>query len=132
VSGVQLTYVTIFTRDVAALPSFYVDVFGLSEIAASASDRYRELTVGALKIGFPLTDAYRVLDMEDQANPTGVRSMITFAADDTAAVDTLTASAATHGGRVVKGPFKTAFGQYLSIVLDPEGNALRISAAFSE
>jgi predicted enzyme related to lactoylglutathione lyase len=129
---VHVTYVSIFTRDVAALPSFYVDVFGLEEIAASASDRYRELAVGALKIGFPLIDAYRVLDMEDQANPTGVRSMVTFAAEDAAAVDRLTASAAAHGGRVVKGPFATAFGQYLSIVLDPEGNALRISAALSE
>ena len=130
--AVQVTYVSIFTRDMAALPSFYVEVFGLEEIAASRSDRYRELSVGTLKIGFPLVDAYRVLDMEDQANPTGVRSMITFAAEDKSAVDRLTDSAATHGGRVVKGPFPTAFGQYLSIILDPEGNALRISAALSE
>jgi len=116
----------------AALPSFYVEVFGLGEIASSASERYRELEVGGLKIGFPLVDAYRVLDMEDQANPTGVRSMVTFAVENPAAVERLTALAAEHGGRVVKAPFATAFGQFLSIVLDPEGNALRISAALSE
>ena len=131
-TGVQVTYVSIFTRDLAALPSFYADVFGLSEVASSASERYRELEVGALKIGFPLVDAYRALDMEDQANPTGVRSMITFAAPDAAAVETLTARAAAHGGRVVKAPFATGFGQLLSVILDPEGNALRISAALLE
>jgi len=32
-TAVRLSYVSIFTKDVAALPSFYVDVFGLEEVA---------------------------------------------------------------------------------------------------
>jgi len=129
---VRLSYVSIFTQDVESLPTFYVDVFGLEEVAASRSDRYRELAVGDMMIGFPFIDAYRLLDMADQAEPTGVRSMVTFAVDDVAEVDRLTERALVHGGRVAKPPFATGFGQVLSVVLDPEGNALRISATSPE
>ena len=128
----RLSYVSIFTKDLATLPSFYVDVFGLEEVASSRSDRYRELAVGDLMIGFPFVDAYDMLDMGDQAEPTGVRSMVTFAVDGVAEVDRLTARAAAHGGRVAMPPFATGFGQVLSVVLDPEGNALRISTTSPE
>ena len=131
-TAVRLSYVSIFTRDMAALPSFYLDVFGLEEVAASRSDRYRELAVGDLMIGFPFIDAYAMLDMADLAEPTGVRSMVTFAVDGVTEVNRLTARAAAHGGRVAKPPFATGFGQVLSVVLDPEGNALRISATSPE
>ena len=128
----RLSYVSIFTKDVARLPSFYVDVFGLEEVASSRSDRYRELAVGDMMIGFPFVDAYDMLDMADQANPTGVRSMVTFAVDGIDEVNRLTARAATLGGRIAKPPFATGFGQVLSVVLDPEGNALRISTTSPE
>jgi predicted enzyme related to lactoylglutathione lyase len=127
-SKVSLTYVSIFTRDVERLPSSYADVFGLEEVAASRSHRYRELNMGAAMLGFPSADAYATLDLADQAAPTGVRSMLTFAATSPAEVDALTARAVQAGARLVKPGFDTAFGQYLSVVLDPEGNALRISA----
>ncbi len=131
-TAIRLSYVSIFTKDVGSLPSFYVDVFGLEEVATSRSDRYRELTVGDLMIGFPFIDAYDMLDMADQAEPTGVRSMATFAVDGVAEVDRLTARATAYGGRVAKPPFATGFGQVLSVVLDPEGNALRISTTSPE
>ena len=131
-TDVRLSYVSIFTRDVARLASFYVDVFGLHEVAASRSDRYRELLVGDLKIGFPFVDAYAMLDLADQAEPTGVRAMLTFAVDGITEVDRLTARASAFGGRIAKTPFATGFGQVLSIIIDPEGNALRISTASPE
>ena len=127
-SPVSLSYVSIFTKDVAALPTFYVEVFGLAEVEASRSNRYRELTLDALKLGFPFVDAYDTLDMTDQADPAGVRSMMTFAVADPEAVEDLTGRAVAHGARLVKPAFETPFGQYLSVVLDPEGNAIRISA----
>lgn len=126
--SVRVTYVTTFTRDVEALPSFYAAVFGLAEVEASRSDRYRELALGELKLGFPSIDAYPMVGLQDQAEPQGVRAMITFAVDTLAAVDRLTARAVEHGARLAKGPFPTGFGQYLSVIVDPEGNALRISA----
>jgi predicted enzyme related to lactoylglutathione lyase len=126
--GVALTYVSIFTRDVERLPDFYVQVFGLEEAAESRSHRYRELHMGAVKLGFPHIDAYAALDLADQAQPTGVRSMLTFAASSPAAVDALTDQALAHGASLAKPGFVTSFGQYLAVLLDPEGNALRIAA----
>ena len=124
----NLSYVSIFTKDVAALPSFYVEVFGLKEIMSSASDRYRELDLGAVKLGFPKVDAYAALDLQDQSEPTGVRAMLTFAADSAGEVDAMASRAAQHGARLAKAGFTTPFGQYVAVVLDPEGNAVRISA----
>lgn len=125
---VWLSYVSIFTRDVERLPSFYADVFGLQEVIGSRSDRYRELSMGAAKLGFPYVDAYQVLELADQSDPAGVRSMLTFATASIDEVNALTERAVGHGARLVKPGFNTAFGQYLSVVLDPEGNAIRISA----
>ena len=130
-TAVNLSYVSIFTRDVVSLPTFYVEVFGLEEVMSSASDRYRELDLGAVKLGFPLVDAYATLDLQDQADPTGVRAMLTFAVDSAARVDDLAGQAAARGARLAKAGFSTAFGQYLAVVLDPEGNAIRISAPLS-
>jgi len=129
--AIRISYLSIFTRDVAALPDFYIAVFGLQEVETSRSERYRELMIGSLKLGFPSIDAYRGLDMADQADPSGVRSMPTFAVDSAEAVARLTGRAVQHGARLVKGPFPTHFGQVLSVLLDPEGNALRISAAIT-
>ena len=125
---VRVSYISFLTRDVQALPDFYKGVFGLEEIEASRSDRYRELSLGQLRLGFPFVDAYQMLDMSDQADPTGVRSLVTFAVEDAATVDRLASRAAGLGARLVKGPLATGFGQYLAVLLDPEGNGLRISA----
>lgn len=127
-STIRISYVSIFTTDIETLPNFYIDVFGLEEVTSSRSDRYRELKAGDLMLGFPSIDAYANLDMTDQAAPIGVRSMITFAAEDAAAVDILATKAAQRGARLVKPPFRTDFGQHLAVLLDPEGNAIRIAA----
>ncbi len=126
--AVTLSYVTLITRDVAALPDFYVALFGLPEVETSRSERYRELVLGDTLLGFPSTDAYRALDMTDQADPTGVRALLTFRAEDPAAVTRLTDRAVALGARLVKAPFATGFGHVLSVLLDPEGNGFRISA----
>ena len=126
---VRVSYISLFTRDVAALPDFYIAVFGLAEIAASRSDRYRELAVGALRLGFPYIDAYARIGLTDQIDPTGVRAMITFAAADAAAVARLAARAEAAGARLALPPTTTDFGQVIAVLLDPEGNAFRISAA---
>lgn len=127
-SALRISYVTMFTTDLEALPDFYVEVFGLEEVATSRSDRYRELKAGDLMLGFPWIDAYANLNMTDQVHPTGVRSMITFAAEGISAVDSLVGKATERGARLVKPPFTTDFGQYLAVLLDPEGNAIRIAA----
>ena len=39
-TAVNLSYVSIFTRDVVSLPTFYVEVFGLEEVILQIS-RYK-------------------------------------------------------------------------------------------
>ncbi len=125
----NVTHVSIFTRDVETLPSFYVDVFGFSEALKSRSWRYRELDGGSVRLGFPYIDAYATLGLDDEADPEGVRSIVTLTTPGGAAsVDALTAKAVECGARLVKPPFETSFRQYLSVILDPEGNAIRISS----
>jgi predicted enzyme related to lactoylglutathione lyase len=58
-----------------------------------------------------------------------VRSMITFAVGERGAVDDLIGRALSRGARLIKPAFTTDFGQYLAVLLDPEGNAIRIAAA---
>jgi predicted enzyme related to lactoylglutathione lyase len=129
--AIRLSYVSIFTRDVTALPSFYVELFGLQEVETSRSDRYRELMLGETLFGFPHLDAYEALDMADQAEPTGVRSMLTFRAESADAVVRLTERAVALGARLIKAPFATGFGHFLSVLLDPESNAFRVSGPLS-
>lgn len=52
--------------------------------------------------------------------------MIALAADRTAAVEHLTNRAVDHGARLVKAPFAIDFGPFLSILPNPEGDALRV------
>src|ERR1700761_9126737 len=89
----HVSYLTVFTRDVERLPDFYAEVFGLPEVESSRSHRYRELDAGGLMLGFPSVDAYAALNMADQADPDGVRSMVTFAAKTAGTVDHLTSRA---------------------------------------
>ena len=126
--ALSVSYVSFFTQSVATLPDFYIEVFGLREREAFRSHRYRELELGELRLGFPFVDAYASLDLQDQAEPTGVRSFVNFTAENPEAVEQLTERAVARGARLIKAPFATGFGQFLSVVLDPEGNALRISA----
>ena len=126
---VRVSYISLFTRDVAALPDFYIAVFGLEEIAASRSDRYRELAVGDVRLGFPYIDAYARIGLQDQAEPAGVRAMITFAAASPDAVANLARRAQAAGARLTAPPTATDFGQVIAVLLDPEGNAFRISGA---
>jgi isopenicillin N synthase-like dioxygenase len=88
-----------------------------------------QLDWGRCFFGFPSIDAYANLSMTDQADPSGVRSMITFAAQGVGGVDTqVAAGAAERGAGLVKPPFTTDLRQYLAVLLDPEGNAIRIAA----
>ena len=49
--------------------------------------------------------------------------------DSPAAVDDAAAFAALHGGRVVKPPYATYYGQWQTVLTDPEGHVFRASCA---
>lgn len=124
----QLTYTTFFTRDVDRMADFYV-ALGLEEIESSRSEFYREVQAGGAKIGFAAQAAYANLDMPEEANPTGLRGIITFDVGTPDDVAPAVEKAVAAGGTLVKPGFETTFGQFLAVVRDPEGNALRLAAA---
>lgn len=125
----KLSYVTFIARDVAALAQFYIDALGLEEVLASRDERYREVKAGGAMIGFAHQGAYAMLDMPNEADPTGTRSLVTFALDDRADVAPAMTRALDCGATVVKPPFDTYFGRHLAVLRDPEGNIFRLAAA---
>ena len=124
----HLTYVTFLARSVDTLAEFYIDGLGFEEVVASRDPRYREVVAGTAKIGFAHQGAYTVLALEDEANPTGTRGVLTFDVGRRADVQPAVDRALAHGATLVKPPFDTLFGQHLAVIRDPEGNVLRLGA----
>lgn len=124
----KLGAVTFFARDVDALAAFYAEALGL-EPTVDDSPRYREVSGGGAKIGFAFSGAYDLLSLEDEADPRGLRTVITFALPDAAAMDGAVARAVGKGATVAKPPYETHFGQLMAVLRDPEGNAFRLNAA---
>ena len=125
----NVTYQTYFARDVDALAEFYVAGLGLEEIAASRDVRYREVIAGPIKLGFAHQGAYAMLDLAGEASPTGLRGVLTF---DVGAVDAVAPAverAVAAGATLVKPAHASHFGTWQAVLRDPEGNALRLSAA---
>lgn len=125
-----LSYVNLFAKDVTALCTFYAETFGFREIDEVRSPIFRALDAGGCRIGINAHDAYQLLNLAEHAEPTGVRSMITIAIDDTASVDRLLPLALAGGARLVKAPYPTAYGSYQAVLFDPEGHVVRIDAPF--
>jgi predicted enzyme related to lactoylglutathione lyase len=123
-----LTYASLIAHDIEALADFYQGLFDLEEVAASRSEKYREFLTGGSKLGIVHFGGYAMLDLpvRDPASP--VSQILTFDVGTTGAVDAGLAVATTRGAKLVKAPFETFYGQYLAVLLDPEGNAFRISA----
>jgi predicted enzyme related to lactoylglutathione lyase len=124
---VKLGAVTFFARDVDALAHFYADALEL-EHSVDDSPRYRELSGGDTRIGFAFAGAYALLSLEEENNPTGLRSVLTFALSHAASMEAAVARAVGLGASLAKAPYTTHFGQLMAVLRDPEGNAFRISA----
>lgn len=124
----NLTYSTYFARDVDRMAQFYIDALGLQEIVASAGGGYREVRAGPVKIGFAHQGAYAMLDLDDENEPTGLRSILTFDVGSAENVGAAVDRAVAAGAALVKPAYATHFGTLHAVLLDPEGNALRISA----
>lgn len=119
---VTLDTFTFFARDVDALAGFYADTLGLAA-TVDDSPRYRELSDGVARIGFAFPDAYQLLDLEEEAAASGLRSIVTFRLPDSDAVAQVIAKAVLAGAAVAKPPYATRFGQWMAVLRDPEGNA---------
>jgi predicted enzyme related to lactoylglutathione lyase len=123
----DLSYLNIFARDIQKMASFYADLFQLEEIGESRSPIFRGLRTGKANLGLNAHDAYALLNLQNFAEGSGVKSFATFNVDDAAEVDRLTRIAVQKGAFLKKAPFTTYYGWYQSVLLDPEGNAFRIN-----
>jgi predicted enzyme related to lactoylglutathione lyase len=123
----ELGYLNIFARDIQKLADFYGELFQLEEIRESRSPIFRGLRTGKANLGFNAPDAYALLNLENAANNSGTKAFATFDVGTAAEVDRLTPVAVAKGAVLRKAPFKTYYGWYQSVLLDPEGNAFRIN-----
>lgn len=123
-----LPYISLFCRDVPALCDFYQGLFDFEEIERDRSPYFRSLDTGTCAIGFSTRDAQALLDLEDTVDGERGRAYLTFQVDDPGTVDRMTREAGARGARLVKAPFETYYGAYLSVLHDPDGNVFRISA----
>jgi len=127
----HLSYVNVFAQDIEALSGFYRELFGFVEIPAIRSPIFVGLDTGRSCLGFNAQDAYGLLNLAGEANPTGVKFLLNIDVDSMAEVDRLVPVAVAKGAVVVKPPYRTYYDWYQAVLLDPENNVFRINHMLS-
>lgn len=119
-------------RDVEAQFAFYRHLLDLPEAEASRSPIYRALQTRDFQFGFNAAPAYDLLGLADRKPaPDTVSAVIayaTFMVDTPAAVDAAATAAVALSGKIVKAPFATYYGQWQTVLQDPEGNVFRVAS----
>lgn len=123
----ELSYVNIFAKDIVALSSFYMDVFGFTEIEAIRSPIFRGVATGKSAIGFNALDAYELLKLSDYSDTKGIKFLLNIDVDTPEEVDRMVPVALSKGATLIKEPYKTYYNWYQAVLLDPEGNVFRIN-----
>ena len=121
-------------RDIEAQLRFYQALLDLPEAEASRSPIYRALETADFQFGFNDAKAARgLLALEDRQPPVdGPRATTaypTLMLDGPAEVDGAVARAIAGGGKVLKGPFATYYGQWQAVLADPEDNVFRLACS---
>ena len=118
--------VSFFCQDHLALAGFYREAFGFAEVEEVRSPIFTALAAGGIALGFHADDAYALLGVEDRR---GARAgtHVTFDLGTAAAVDACVPRLCALGATVVQGPFTTYYDARQVVLVDPEGNVLRVS-----
>jgi predicted enzyme related to lactoylglutathione lyase len=118
-------------RDIEAQLRFYQALLGLPEAEASRSPIYRALETADFQFGFNAHAAYALLNLADRQPPdNAVNPVVAYATlmlDTPDALNTAVAQVPALGGRVLKAPYATYYGQWQAVLCDPEGNVFRLS-----
>ncbi len=128
-----MTLLGIFTKDIVATSGFYRDLFGFKELEHLSSDIFRGLDTGKIWLGFNGHAAYGLLHMDEFSNTRGNKFTLNFEVDSVEDVDRLFALACERGATPVMPPtakrYNDSAGTHwrLAVLLDPEGNAFRLS-----
>jgi lactoylglutathione lyase len=128
----KIDHIAVWTPDLERLSCFYRDYFG-----AAVGPRYANQTKGFESRFLTFDGGARMEIMRTtllspaQSEPGAQRMGLThlaIATGSAAAVDDLTTRLRADGYPVVDGPRRTGDGYYESVVLDPDGNRIEITA----
>lgn len=122
----------LFCQDIDAQQQFYQALLQLPEAVGTRSPIYRAVETENFQIGFNAPAAYALLGLGDRAPADGQQSAVTgyatFMLDSPDAVSAASHHATALGGRIVKAPYATYYGQWQAVLADPEDNVFRLSA----
>lgn len=128
----HIEHIALWTHDLEGLQDFYTTYFG-----ARAGDRYRNLSKGFESCFLSFDSGARIelmcstmLELVDPAR--GSQQLgwthLAISLGSESAVDTLTKQLLVAGYPVLDGPRRTGDGYYESVILDPDGNRIEITA----
>lgn len=124
-------YHNLFCKDIEAQLHFYGQLLGVDEALHLRSPIYRGFETPSFQFGFHAPAAYRLLQLEsrtpDPAGDKPVTSYPTFMLDTPDSVTYSAERVAALGGRVIKAPYATYYGQWQAVLADPEGHVFRLS-----
>jgi lactoylglutathione lyase len=126
---IRIEHVALWTRNVEALRDFYVRWFG-----AEPNDGYENAKkqFRSYFLGFGSGARIEVMQVpavgDAQAQPAVGYAHLALALGSDAAVDELTARLREAGVPVIDGPRRTGDGYYESVILDPDGNRIELTA----
>lgn len=128
----RIEHIALWVDDLDALGAFYARAFG-----AQIGPRYVNASKGFASCFLTFESGARIeLMTTSRLSPTrhepGAQRMglthLAISLGSEQAVDDLTARLRTEGIAVLDGPRRTGDGYYESVVLDPEGNRIEITA----
>ncbi|MCS4509259.1 VOC family protein [Xylophilus ampelinus] len=119
-------------RDMEAQMRFYQTLLGWQEAETGRSPIYRALEYEGVRFGFNAQPAYALPALEDRAAVRPLAAPVTAYATimlpTPAAVNDVADRVGALGGRVIKMPYATCYGQWRAVLTDPEQHVFRISA----
>ena len=121
-----------WVRDLDAICAFYAEHFGaeVGPLYENAAKGFRSRFLnfdGGARLELMSTRSLSPVDLPAGAQRMGLTHLAVSLGSEQA-VDTLTARLRTLGAPVLDGPRRTGDGYYESVVLDPEGNRIEITA----
>lgn len=130
--GPRIEHVALWVRDLDAICAFYAEHFG-AEIGApyeNAAKGFRSRFLsfdGGARLEVMTTRSLSPVELAAGAQRMGLTHLAVSLGSERA-VDALTARLQALGTPVLDGPRRTGDGYYESVVLDPEGNRIEITA----
>jgi lactoylglutathione lyase len=131
-SVIRIEHLALWTTDIDRSAAFYARYFG-----AQCGPEYRNVSKGFTSVFLTFTGGARLEVMSTTtldpvpSEPGAQRMGLThfaIAIGSDAAVDALTARLRGDGYHVLDGPRRTGDGYYESVVLDPDGNRVEVTA----